>query len=67
MVIYINGIKTNLDQELSLSKLLKLNFTQSRSSYAVALNNEFIPKSRYKDIIIKEGDKVEVVTAKPGG
>tara|TARA_B100001996_G_C18659955_1_gene592672 strand:- start:1180 stop:1383 length:204 start_codon:yes stop_codon:yes gene_type:complete len=67
MVIYINGIEINLDQNVSLSKLLKSNFAQPQSSYAVALNNEFIPKSRYKDIIIKEGDKVEVVTAKPGG
>lgn len=67
MIIFINGDKTKLNKNTSLEKFLKKNFSNLSSSYAVALNNEFIPRSSYQDIIINDGDKIEVVTAQPGG
>ena len=67
MIIFINGDKTKLNKNTSLEKFLKKNFSNLSSSYAVALNNEFVPRSSYQDIIINDGDKIEVVSAKPGG
>tara|TARA_B100001142_G_scaffold38270_1_gene33492 strand:- start:5898 stop:6101 length:204 start_codon:yes stop_codon:yes gene_type:complete len=67
MIIFINGDKTKLNKNTSLEKFLKKNFSNLSSSYAVALNNEFIPRSSYQDIIINDGDKIEVVSAQPGG
>ena len=67
MIIFINGDKTKLNKDTSLEKFLKKNFSNLSSSYAVALNNEFIPRSSYQDIIINDGDKIEVVSAQPGG
>lgn len=67
MIIFINGDKTKLNKNTSLEKFLKKNFSNLSSSYAVALNNEFVPRSSYQDIIINDGDKIEVVTAQPGG
>ncbi len=67
MIILINGDKTKLNKNTSLEKFLKKNFSNLSSSYAVALNNEFVPRSSYQDIIINDGDKIEVVTAQPGG
>ncbi|MDC0897257.1 sulfur carrier protein ThiS [Desulfobacterota bacterium] len=67
MIIFINGNKTKLNKNTSLEKFLKKNFSNLSSSYAVALNNEFIPRSSYQDIIINDGDKIEVVSAQPGG
>jgi|TARA_B110000438_G_C15280115_1_gene422278 sulfur carrier protein len=67
MIIFINGDKTKLNKNTSLEKFLKKNFSNLSSSYAVALNNEFVPRSSYQDIIINDGDKIEVVSAQPGG
>ena len=67
MIIFINGDKTKLNKNTSLEKFLKKNFSNLSLSYAVALNNEFVPRSSYQDIIINDGDKIEVVTAQPGG
>ena len=67
MIIFINGDKTKLNKNTNLEKFLKKNFSNLSSSYAVALNNEFVPRSSYQDIIINDGDKIEVVSAQPGG
>jgi sulfur carrier protein len=67
MIIFINGDKTKLNKNISLEKFLQKNFSNLSSSYAVALNNEFVPRSSYQDIIINDGDKIEVVSAQPGG
>ena len=67
MIIFINGDKTKLNKTTSLEKFLKKNFSNLSSYYAVALNNEFVPRSSYQDIIINDGDKIEVVSAQPGG
>ncbi len=67
MKVFINGNQNNLNEGLNLLQLLEKNFPQKSSTFAVALNNEFIPKSKYKDIIIKEDDRIEVVSAQPGG
>lgn len=67
MIILINGDKTKLNKNTTLEKFLKKNFSNLSSSYAVALNNEFVPRSSYQDIIINDGDKIEVVSAQPGG
>ena len=67
MIIFINGDKTKLNKNISLEKFLEKNFSNLSSSYAVALNNEFVPRSSYQDIIINDGDKIEVVSAQPGG
>lgn len=67
MIIFINGDKTKLNKNTTLEKFLKKNFSNLSSSYAVALNNEFVPRSSYQDIIINDGDKIEVVSAQPGG
>jgi sulfur carrier protein len=66
MEIFINGTSAEIDESNTLEKLLKINFSSS-SSYAVAVNSEFVPRSKYKDTILLKGDKVEVVSAHPGG
>ena len=48
MMIFINGVKTQIKDDINLEKILKANFSDSYS-YAVAVNNEFVPKSKYKN------------------
>jgi thiamine biosynthesis protein ThiS len=37
------------------------------STYAIALNAEFIPRHRYTCCLLKDGDHIEIVTPFPGG
>ncbi|MBT3475539.1 sulfur carrier protein ThiS [bacterium] len=67
MIVFINGDKTKLNRSISLEKFLEEHFSNLSSSYAVAFNNKFVPKSSYRDIVINDGDEIEVVSAQPGG
>ena len=66
MNFYINGKKAATTSDLKLTDLLKESFS-TKGSYAVAINGEFVPKSKYKTIIINSEDKIEVVSPHPGG
>jgi sulfur carrier protein len=38
-----------------------------RTGVAIALNGEVVPKSRWPDVAVAEGDRVEVLSAIGGG
>ncbi|MEC9382200.1 MAG: sulfur carrier protein ThiS [Thermodesulfobacteriota bacterium] len=64
--IILNGERIKLEKEMNLYKFLKEHFS-SKVNFAVAVNGEFISKSKYKVTSITNGDEIEVVTAHPGG
>jgi len=66
MNFYINGEKAVRTSHLKLTDLLKESFSK-QEKYAVAINGEFVPKSKYGTITINSEDKIEVVTPHPGG
>ena len=66
MNFYINGEKAVTSRVLKFPALHKESCS-TRGSYAVAINGEFVPKSKYKTIIINSEDKIEVVSPHPGG
>ncbi len=66
MKILVNGKIVQIQKEANLVDFIKINFS-SLTSYAIALNGEFVPKSKYQDVNIKNGDKIEIVSAQPGG
>ena len=66
MKLEVNGETHELREGLTLQQALKqLGFTQN--SYAVAVNLDFVPRSDYDKKVLREGDKVEVVTPRQGG
>ena len=66
MRLVINGEERQTDSSGNVEELLKeLDITAPH--IAVAINLEVIPRSRYADTPLKEGDKIEIVHAVGGG
>ena len=64
--INLNGKKVKVAKNVILYDFLEEKFS-SRKCFAIALNREFIPKTRYKEIVINYGDEIEIVSPHPGG
>ncbi|MDR3326440.1 MAG: sulfur carrier protein ThiS [Rhodospirillaceae bacterium] len=66
MLVTINGKIHNFKTSLSLEALLK-EFGIDHSKVAIERNLEIVPKSTYDQIIINDGDKLEIVYFIGGG
>ncbi len=64
-MICINGVKIE-KTSIKLSEYLSEN-NLSASRIAVELNGEILPKSKYDETMLKDGDVVEVVNFVGGG
>jgi sulfur carrier protein len=66
MNIVLNGQPTALSGPLSVAALIdQLGYTGKR--IAVECNGEIVPKSTYPQVLIKDGDRFEIVVAVGGG
>lgn len=66
MQILLNGQPHNLSQPMTLAKLLEqLGLAGKR--LAVEHNLEIVPRSRYAELQLSEGDRLEIVHAIGGG
>ena len=66
MTIQVNGEPRDIDPGASVSKLLgDLGVTQPH--VAVELNLEVVPRAQHDQTILREGDRLEVVTLVGGG
>lgn len=66
MKIELNGKEFILKEGLTVQNLideLKLDV----KSTAVAVNKTIVPKKTYTEFILKENDKIDLVTIAPGG
>lgn len=66
MNVLLNGKTEVLNGPLTLTRLLEQKEIDP-SYMAVAINCEFVPKSEYDKVQIKNGDDIEIVTPHPGG
>jgi|TARA_B100000282_G_scaffold227029_1_gene169728 sulfur carrier protein len=64
--IYINGKKKNINSNCNLIDILK-EYSLINKLVAVEINQEVIPKSRYKTITINKNDKIEILELIGGG
>ena len=62
----LNGESKETPAPLSVLDLLA-GFDLARRRVAVAINTEVVPKSRFAEVWIREGDRVEVIHAVGGG
>jgi sulfur carrier protein len=69
LAITLNGISRHVSADVGLTDLLlELGISPDRSrGVAVALNDEVVPRAAWGSMAIREGDRLEVVTAKQGG
>ncbi|TYK66564.1 sulfur carrier protein ThiS [Colwellia echini] len=70
MNIYINGTAYPLSQALgiNITSALTLHFNKpQQSTFAVALNGDFVGKADYDNILVKNGDSLDVLQPIQGG
>ncbi len=65
-MITVNGKQIQLTSEMSVADYLEQNNYQIKR-IAVELNEEILPKYSYSDTMLKDGDRLEVVTFVGGG
>lgn len=70
MNIHINGKAYALSHEnhISVSAALTMHFIEAQqSTFAVALNGDFVGKSDYDSTMVKNGDSLDVLLPIQGG
>ena len=65
-MIAVNGKQISLTSKMSVADYLEQNNYQIKR-IAVELNEEILPKYSYSDTMLKDGDRLEVVTFVGGG
>ena len=65
-MITINGKQIQLTAEMSVADYLEENNYQI-NRIAVEMNEEILPKYSYSETMLKDGDRLEVVTFVGGG
>ena len=68
MTITMNGKETNLAAPATLFTLLRENgITENTIGVAVAVNSTVIPRSKWDEVRLADGDNIEVINAVQGG
>jgi sulfur carrier protein len=67
MIITLNGDSTDVPADTSLETLLVRSGHTVRRGLAIAMNGEVIPRGRWTDQRVIEGDVVELLAATQGG
>ena len=68
MTLLVNGNKKEFDHSITLQALLgQLDLQTNRKGVALCVNMQVIPKENWEETELKDGDKVEIVIAAPGG
>lgn len=62
----LNGEASQLAQPMRLDEFLEKNGYQGRG-FAVALNGDFVPRSRYDGVTLQGGESLEVLSPMQGG
>ena len=66
MELTINGEKRKINESQNLADLVKELDIQA-PNFAMALNQQVIPRSKYESTAIQENDQIEIVHAVGGG
>lgn len=68
MIIILNGERADLPDDMSLAGLLvRSGVDPQRRGVALAMNGEVVPRSRWDDQPLTDGDVIELLTATQGG
>ncbi len=68
MTVVLNGqsIELNLENSMTVNSLLSFKDFDPKK-VAVAINGDFVPRSKYESVLIVENDEIEVLSAVQGG
>ncbi len=62
----VNGQEKTLDKSLPLNQALS-EWGYRGKAFAVALNATFVPRSRYPETLLKDGDAIDILAPLSGG
>lgn len=62
----VNGQEKILEKSLSLNQALS-EWGYQGTAFAVALNATFIPRGRYPETLLKDGDAIDILAPLSGG
>jgi sulfur carrier protein len=65
MRVIVNQITREVPDNSSIDDVLLL--INAKPPYAVAINYEFVPKTRHAEEVLHEGDEMEVIAPVTGG
>jgi sulfur carrier protein len=63
--VIVNGEAVGTPARTLTDLLEQIGYGEAR--VATAINGEFVPQSRRRDIVLKDGDRVEIVAPRQGG
>jgi sulfur carrier protein len=66
ITLVLNGKRREFEREMPLPELLDT-LGVDRRTVAVALNGDVVPRDRYEEVALRDGDAVEVVRMVGGG
>lgn len=66
ITVYLNRERCEIPSDWKLSDLIENTIDDCRS-FAVALNNQFIPRTQYANCNLKPDDRIDLITAMAGG
>jgi thiamine biosynthesis protein ThiS len=67
VIIHLNGIKNKIEvPTLTLQALVSEKFP-SLSAFAIAVNDQIVPRSELPGFQISEGDRIEIIQPVGGG
>ena len=64
--VILNGEKKALVAECNLAQAI-VDWQLTDQTFAVAVNQQFVPKTTYTDIQLKDGDAIELLVPMQGG
>jgi sulfur carrier protein len=68
MKLRVNGEERELPEVRTITELLRsLSIQPERGGIAVAQNDRVIPRARWTDTPVREGDRLEIIHAVQGG
>lgn len=66
MIIYINDTPFTLDTSCTLQEMLGQREGVAAHA-AIAINNQFVPKSMFSSTILCDGDRIDLIVPMQGG
>ncbi len=67
MDVIVNDEKQKVPEEASISTLLREMNIEDKSGFAVALNQQVVPRTKWKETTLEKGDKVLLIEISQGG
>ena len=64
--VTVNGAAQRFEQPLAVSALIE-KMSLAGKKIAVERNGEIVPRSRHREILVEDGDRLEIVVAVGGG